>query len=349
MANRRGVGTFLSVFASSVFVAQSFAQAPPANSARGPAPAAAQASPRTAGPSTAQVATGGQFIPPANTPLPAPFFLSPQQQSDLDAVLADWEKQNGQIKTFECSVMRLEYDATFGGPDQLKTQSKGELKYAAPDKGLFRITEMLVWARDPKTNQWQTSKAEPEEYWTCDGKSTFQVDHKQKLVIETPIPPEMQGKAISDGPLPFVFGAKAEALKNRYYMRITTPPNVAKDQIWLEAFPKWQKDAANFAWVELILTKSSKVPYAIQIYSPGNSPLEDHAKLSRTMIQLVNPDINNPLALLAGWLGNFARPSPMGYRHVVQSNTVAPPAAPQAPAGSPPSIDQASRGRTQPR
>jgi len=349
MANRRGVGTFLSVLASSIFAAQSFAQAPPANSPRGPMAASAQTPPRAAGPSGAQVATGGQFIPPANTPLQAPFFLSPQQQSDLDAVLTDWEKQNAQISRFECSVMRLEYDATFGGPDQLKTESYGELKYAAPDKGLFKITRMFVWGRDPKTNQWQKNKAEPEEYWTCDGKSTFQVDSKQKLVIETPIPPEMQGKAISDGPLPFVFGAKADVLKNRYFMRITTPPNVAKDQIWLEAFPKWQKDAANFAWVELILAKSSKVPYAIQIYSPGNSPLEDHAKLSRTMIRLDEPAVNSPVALVAGFLGNFAQPSPMGYRHVVQSNTVAPPAAPQAPAAGPPSMDQASRARTQPR
>ena len=344
MANRRGVGTFLSVFASSIFALQSFAQAPPASSPRGPAPASAQTQPRTASPTGTQVATGGQFIQPQNTPLNAPFFLSPQQQGELDAVLADWEKQNSQIKTFECSVVRIEYDSTFGGPQQKKTESEGELKYAAPDKGLFNITKMFVWAPDPKTNQWQKGKADPEEYWTCDGKSTFQVDHKQKQVIETPIPPEMQGKAISDGPLPFVFGAKAEALKNRYFMRIITPASVATDQIWLEAFPKWQKDAANFAWVELILTKSSKLPYAIQIYSPGEDPLKDHNQLSRTMIRLDSPSVNSPLQFVAGWLGNFARPSPIGYRHILQSNTV----APQAPA-APPSIDQASRARTQPR
>src|ERR1051326_5624865 len=105
MANRRGVGTFLSVFASSVFAAQSFAQAPPANSPRGQAPASPQTQPRTAGPAGAQVATGGQFIPPANTPLQAPFILSPQQQADLDAGLAVWEKQNGQMTTLHCSVV----------------------------------------------------------------------------------------------------------------------------------------------------------------------------------------------------------------------------------------------------
>src|SRR5262249_40503514 len=140
----------------------------------------------------------------------------------------------------------------------------------------------------------------------------------------------------------FVFGAKADALKNRYYMRIITPASVAADQIWLEAFPKWQKDAANFAWVELILTKASKLPYAVQIYSPGEDPLKDHNQLSRTMIRLDSPSVNSPLALVAGWLSNFARPSPMGYRHVVNP-------LPQAPAGGPPPVEQASRARTQPR
>lgn len=349
MANRRGVGILLSVCAISIAAHSALAQAPPANSPRGAAPAPAQTLPRTASPAGAQVATGGQFIPPQNAPLAAPFLLSPQQQAELDALLIDWEKQNSQIKTFECSVLRLEYDATFGGPNKLKTESYGEVKYAAPDKGMFQITDMYVYAQDPKTHEWQRNKTEPEEHWTCDGKSTFQVDHKQKLVIETPIAPEMQGRAISDGPLPFVFGAKAESLKSRYYMRVTTPANVAKDQIWLEAFPKWQKDAANFAWVELILTKSSKVPYAIQIYSPGDSPLENHNELSRTMIRLDKPSVNNLLAPIAQWLNNFATPNPIGYRHVLQQNVVAPPAAPQTPAAGPPSVDQASRARMQPR
>ena len=37
------------------------------------------------------------------------------------------------------------------------------------------------------------------------------------------MPPELQGKAIVDGPLPFLFGADAQKLKQRYYLRIITP------------------------------------------------------------------------------------------------------------------------------
>ena len=96
--------------------------------------------------------------------------------------------------------------------------------------------------------------------------------------------PEMQGKSITDGPLPFVFGAKADILRKRYYMRIITPPSMAGEQIWLEAFPRMQKDAANFAWVEIILTKNDKLPVAIQIYNPGCDPKVEHKKQSRTMI-----------------------------------------------------------------
>ena len=74
----------------------------------------------------------------------------------------------------------------------------------------------------------------------------------------------MQGKAISDGPLPFVFGAKADTLRKRYFMRIITPPGVT-DQIWLESLPRYQADAANFSKVELILQARDLMPFAIQI------------------------------------------------------------------------------------
>ena len=68
----------------------------------------------------------------------------------------------------------------------------------------------------------------------------------KKQLIERKLPPEMQGKAIADGPLPFVFGAKADQLKRRYWMRDITPEEDIGKRIWLEAVPKLQQDAANF-------------------------------------------------------------------------------------------------------
>jgi hypothetical protein len=67
-----------------------------------------------------------------------------------------------------------------------------------------------------------------------------------------------------------LFGAKADQLKRRYWMRIVTPPDV-KNEIWLEARPKYTVDAQNYEKVELILEirQDDVVPTAVQIYQPG--------------------------------------------------------------------------------
>ena len=77
------------------------------------------------------------------------------------------------------------------------------------------------------------------DHWICDGKSVFQYIPKQKKLVEHKLPPDMQGKSIVDGPLPFLFGAEAKKLRQRYWLRIVTPPNI-KNQVWLEAFPRFQ-------------------------------------------------------------------------------------------------------------
>ena len=136
---------------------------------------------------------------------------------------------------------------------------------------------MKIEAKDPTQS----------EQWLCDGKSIFQFDYPRKLVTEFVMPPELQGKGIGDGPLPFVFGIEAEKLKQRYFMRIITPPNV-QNEVWMEAYPRYQQQAAEFSKVQVILQISGPtkalLPYAIQIYSPNGK--------DRIVYQLHNPSIN---------------------------------------------------------
>ncbi len=314
---------------------------------------------RTTAPSNAALAPAANTFPPNGGVLPngapvhpqqiavaPPYALSPQQQSELDQVLSDWEKKNSEIRTFECKFTRLEYDPTFiSDPLQAKTECHGEIKYAAPDKGSFRVTDAFEFVADPAKQTYNKTSVAPTEWWTCDGKSMFEVNYKAKQIVEQPIPPELQGKAISEGPLPFVFGAKADALRKRYFMQIITPPQFAKDQVWLEARPKTQKDAANFSKVELILTKPDLQPYAIQIFNPGANAKNP----MRTMIKLEDPSVNSPWAVLANWLNNFARPTIIGYAHVVAQPQVPPPNSSQSlpdqqkPVSNSGSMNQASR------
>jgi TIGR03009 family protein len=264
--------------------------------------------------------------------------LTPQEEGDLNRLLTDWEKQSDKVKNFECKFTRWEYDpalAVNGNVNVPSAVSTGTIRYEPPDKGLFRVDESSV--PDPKTGKLVPSALDLREHWTCDGNSIFMVDHQKKLVIESPLPENMKGKAITNGPLPFVFGAKAEALKNRYYMRLTTPKEAANEQVWLEARPKFQKDAANYSRVELILTKATLQPAAIQIYNPGAA----RGSESRTVIQFSSLSVN--AFNILGWIDDFSKPKLYGYKHVLKDDA-ATVATAAAPPGAQPAIAPMANG-----
>jgi TIGR03009 family protein len=249
----------------------------------------------------------------------APFQLTPEEQAQLDRVLQAWEARNSQIKTFECTFVRQTYGAQFVDPNkppapgQPNREEYGEIKYEAPDKGLFRITE-------PKSG----------EHWICDGKSICEFDHYKKRVTEYRLPPELQGQGIVDGPLPFLFGASAAKLQERYFLRLITPAEMAQEQIWMEAYPRYQKDAAEFRYARMILDLKQLQPTALQTFEPNGKT--NHVYL------LQSPKVNawNPLEKI-DTIGIFKqnpfRPSvPRGWTKVVE----------EAPAGEP-SQQQAAR------
>ncbi len=245
--------------------------------------------------------------PPApSAPPQAPFVLSPPEAAALDRLLTDWEKRNKEIHVMESKFYRWKYDAVFGAGKQPPPE-EGELKFSAPDKGMMKI---------------EAKDAAQSEQWLCNGKSVFQFNYMKKEVTEFVMPPEMQGKGIGDGPLPFVFGVEAQKLKQRYFMRIITPPNV-QNEVWLEAYPRYQQQASEFSRVQVILQVSGNnnalLPYAIQLYSPNG---KDHI-----VYQLQNPTINPPGGFLGNLWGDWTNFSlPFGWK----KKTELPPPAVQA-------------------
>ncbi len=259
--------------------------------------------------------------PAAQQPTP----LSPEQQAALDQLLAAWETRNAAVRTWACTFRKWEYNAwspaDANGERLAFAESTGELKYAAPDKGLFRVKETKQWS--PEARRYETRGGDTGEHWVCNGESIYEFRHSERQLRETKLPAEMRGKAISDGPLPFVFGAKADTLKKRYWMRIVTPPDV-RDQIWLESLPKFQADAANFSKVELILQARDLMPFAIQIYKPAGQDRDVYQFDPRTNL------IDRGLDMIR----DFAKPmTPFGYKYVFE-DLQAQPAGPPPAAGT---------------
>jgi TIGR03009 family protein len=280
-----------------------------------------------------------------------PFTLTAEQEKELDETLKKWEEKSDKIQSFKCELMRWDYDVAFGAEQDrfMRSESKGELKYKAPDHGVFHITSSIdiVGRVDGSPSEKKKRDAAELEHWVCDGESIFELNAKDKKLIQHKLPKEMRGKAISDGPLPFVFGAKADQIKKRYLMRVVTPETEKGKQVWLEAWPKFQEDAANYQRVQVILTDPEFVPYALQVFlpggpmpKPGGPPVKDE-QCSRAVYLFDKPVINDKIRSFLS--GDFLPPmTPLGWKKVIDDpESEAPPTA-ATPAASP-AAPQANR------
>jgi TIGR03009 family protein len=247
----------------------------------------------------------------------APFTLSPQEEAVLDRLLMDWQKMSADVRTFESSFTRWDYDGVFGaaGPDGQQTPKRvvnGTLRYAAPDKGYYELSDQS-------------------EKWVCTGDAVFEFRADLKQVREHPLPPDLRGKAIADGPMPFVFGVEAGKMKARYWLRIITPQERQGTEVWLEVFPKKAADAANFLKIDVVLkfehqngTVTKLEPFALNMHLPNGK--------DRTVYQFNSITANGLIDGLQNFIQWFVRPgTPFGWQHQVVEAPVgeAPPTAQQ--------------------
>jgi len=234
-----------------------------------------------------------------------PFVLAPHEQAQVEQVLRQWERRNQEIKTFDCRFKRWSYNVTTVAEPNRPNAPRVELgviKYAAPDRGLFRIEQTEQDGREVPVEEAFA------QHWICDGKSIFEFSPAKKQVIEHKLPAELQGKAIADGPLPFLFGADADKLKQRYFLRLLPPPGNAPDQICIEAYPRHPREVANFHHAQLILKKEGMTPFGLMLVEPNGKDYKTY--------QFYDIVVNDPLRLFKG--DPFRPHTPLGWMRLVE-------------------------------
>ena len=243
--------------------------------------------------------------------------MSEEKQRRVDAILRYWEHHTGKIKTFECKFRRDNWDFVFGSKKAPASIDKGTIRFAAPDKGLMRVEEVHKFDPNAKVRAQQFKKQDVQfgEYWVCDGKAVYQFDARTKTLTETELPPQMRGKAIGDGPLPFLFGAKADSMKQRYWIRELVPPKQVTGEYWLEAIPRRAADAANFDKIQVHLTKPANGgkdqlrPKSMKVFM----------KQGHALYQFEEHAFNSATHRLAVFLRSFVKPkTPIGWKKVVE-------------------------------
>jgi TIGR03009 family protein len=268
----------------------------------------------------------GPLTPPPAPQQPGWIPLPPDHEKWVNQVLQYWEQRSSKIKALTCQFTRWKYEPTYTkDPEVPITVAKGEIKYAAPDKGKFQVTELSKYS-GPATMpggrpEYAVQDDSFAEHWVSDGKSVFMYDAHNKQLMQRELPPDMQGKAIVDGPLPFLFGARAETIRARYWVRGL--PEGGKGKYWLEAIPKSRADAQNFKAVTIVLDEKSYLPELLEVFMPNYDSKTNRARETYqfTRHEVVDDKINVQQlgVLLAPFRTAFYAPKlPSGWTRVMQ-------------------------------
>lgn len=250
----------------------------------------------------------------AQRPVGKPLRVQPPS-AEVMQILRDWEVASGKFSKLQGEHYRWVYDFVF----MSEKRSKGKFWFASPDMG--RI-DLEPW--ENKDNPRAAGKdgkplpggkpfaVEPDkqDQWVSNGKEIIQVNTKQKSVEVFPIPKQIQGQGITDSPLPFLFGMKANKAAVRYTLKEGKFNNPRAGRIHLIAYPNLAQDARNWSRAEIMLDGKTFYPQAIKMIDPGGN--------SETVYKFFN--VGQP----SFWnkaFGNdpFAINTPRGFRRVVHN------------------------------
>ena len=205
-----------------------------------------------------QVQPQPQVILPKRFP---PFVLTPEQQMELDSVLARWEQYSTKIKRYEAEFDLYHVDPATNSINQVPQDQPtyiafGVFTYQAPTRFLYHVQGQWM-AKDGKHEKVffdpQNRPTILSEKTILDETVLYNYDFKAKNVTQHNLPKEYVGRGLADSPLPLIFGAKVEDMKRRFSMRIVTPENEKSTRIHIEAIPLFSEDQQEFKKITIIL------------------------------------------------------------------------------------------------
>lgn len=237
----------------------------------GISPAAAQTPAATAQQQIAAASQNQAAAQQSQSPQPPFPPLTAEAQQQLDRLLQAWEVQSKGTDTLQCDFTRWHYDLVAAPAGVHSTWAKGQIRYGAPDKGLFKVDTLKFFKGMVEGKPaYDSVQGEYGEHWVCNGKEVIDFDHgKQECTIRE-LPPELQGTQIFESPLPFVFNLDAQKIRERYWVRQVPAPKPGVRLI--EAWPKRQEDRAQYRLVQVVIAEQTFLPEALLVYAPNFDP-----------------------------------------------------------------------------
>ncbi|CAN5739735.1 hypothetical protein BH23PLA1_BH23PLA1_41870 [soil metagenome] len=238
---RRIVGTMLP-WALALLTAPALGQALPG-------PAVSPGNPPPGGPSQVPAT-----VKPPNDPL---------AEQKLNQILARWEADSAQIGSLFAEFDHVEKLVLVG----TQKRYRGMAFLQRPNLALIELKRQVG-----------------EEYKfdkriVCTGREVVEYSAAATQITVFPLPKDAQLRALDEGPLPFLFGLKAEEIKRRYQM---TLKQEAEKSYRIEIEPLLPIDRDAFAVAVLDLNKETLLPDALYMLS-ANGQDQQHYYFTRIL------------------------------------------------------------------
>lgn len=202
--------------------------------------------------STQTAPISNAFVPP-----PARYKLTENDRLKLDEFLTHWENFGKGIKQVSCNVHMMEFDGGVLQQDAKKpiAHTWGLFRFKTPNRLLYHVKGEFSYASAETGKDAVWKEGQNEMKIVLDGKALTQYDFENKKAIVYPLAEDERelDLTMDNGQFPLFFVAKAETLKNRFYLRLVTPAAKQQSEVWIEAFPRYARDAQQFQSIVVIL------------------------------------------------------------------------------------------------
>lgn len=218
---------------------------------------------------------GGSDAPRKPRPRPVEMKIEPLPP-ELETILREWEIESAKIKRLVGKHERIVYNKVF----EVQKNSRGEFYYEAPDKGRIDVVGIepkkgeKSRRKNQKTQTPYRLEKDQQSKWICTGQEILSINEDDKTYEAFPLPPDLQGENIINGPLPFLFGMKSEEAKRRFAISFADQKNPDKNNesvVWLNAEPRQEMDQENFRLATIILDRKRYIPISVKLIDPAGT------------------------------------------------------------------------------
>ncbi len=235
------------------------AQSPPAAPKSGTAPPGTSTKPGQVSQTAGQGSVGPK--PARGEP---PLMVIKPVSPEMKEILDEWEQKSARIKSLHGKHTRYVYNHVF----ELEKRAEGKFYVETPDKGRIDLVGLppekkeVSKKRGPETGKPYRIEADRGEMWICNGEEIVMVNGDEKTYEVAPLPKELRGTNIIDGPLPFLFGMKATDAEKRYQLSLLGQNDKS---LTIQIVPRRQSDMDSYKVAEIRLDKKTYLPLAVRM------------------------------------------------------------------------------------